>query len=88
MQVIEKFGIPTALAFVSIVLGSKLVVLVLNHYFKREEIHDQNVKTFTEAVFEISSAIREKDRVLDRYIIENREDHEEILESLKRKVPT
>jgi hypothetical protein len=58
-QILEKFGVTTAAAFASILLGAKLVSMVLSHYFTREEIHDQNVKRFTEVIFEISSAMRE-----------------------------
>lgn len=58
-QVLEKFGVTTAVAMASIFLGSKLVSMVLSHYFVREEIHDQHVKRFTEVIFEITSAMRE-----------------------------
>lgn len=93
MQVIEKFGVTTAVAFVSIFLGSKLVGIVLNHYFQRETIHDQNVKKFTEAVFEISAAFREmrnateeKNRIMERKLEEARDDSAEHMREMKDEI--
>ena len=90
--IIERLGLATVIAAFSSFATYKLVIMVIQHSWKREQIFDSMVEQFKDVTVDVAKALqahtdscRECYRSMDQSIVEARNEHSEILSFVRRR---
>lgn len=89
--IIERLGIATVAAMVAAIIAYKIINMVIRHSWEREKVFDEAVQRFVDVTIEVTKAMQaskdscdEKNRTIDQAILQNRDEHQEIIERLQR----